>query len=308
MLGNCPHDWLFQHVSCVVHHGGAGTTAAGIALGRPTAIVPFFGDQPFWGAMVARAGAGPTPIPFKELTSQNLADAISFSLKSETLERAKELGDRICEEKGCAVGADSFHKQMNMSLMRCQVTPSRVAVWALKTKTGSLVRLSAFAATVLGDEGLLDMNDLRLYRPYAYEVEQSVTVSNLSNANPVMSTIGSFASGLIHVPVNIGKAWAGVVYQPYRGARAEGFRGFGKGLGEGVGNLLFPKRGLFQVNGRAYGIRALYESVRKRMGKGEGTEGFIFAAWFVAGFEEARARGSEAEREAVVKRWREMEG
>ena len=45
MLGNCPHDWLFQHVSCVVHHGGAGTTAAGIALGRPTVIVPFFGDQ-----------------------------------------------------------------------------------------------------------------------------------------------------------------------------------------------------------------------------------------------------------------------
>ena len=29
MLGNVPHDWLFKHVSCVVHHGGAGTTAAG---------------------------------------------------------------------------------------------------------------------------------------------------------------------------------------------------------------------------------------------------------------------------------------
>lgn len=58
MLGNCPHDWL-QLVSCVVHHGGAGTTSAGIALGRPTVIVPFCGDQPFGGAMVARAGAVP---------------------------------------------------------------------------------------------------------------------------------------------------------------------------------------------------------------------------------------------------------
>jgi UDP:flavonoid glycosyltransferase YjiC (YdhE family) len=47
MLGNVPHDWLFNKVSCVVHHGGAGTTAAGIACGRPTVIVPFFGDQPF---------------------------------------------------------------------------------------------------------------------------------------------------------------------------------------------------------------------------------------------------------------------
>jgi UDP:flavonoid glycosyltransferase YjiC (YdhE family) len=47
MLGNVPHDWLFHRVSCVVHHGGAGTTAAGIACGKPTVIVPFFGDQPF---------------------------------------------------------------------------------------------------------------------------------------------------------------------------------------------------------------------------------------------------------------------
>jgi UDP:flavonoid glycosyltransferase YjiC (YdhE family) len=47
MLGNCPHDWLFQRVSCVVHHGGAGTNAAGIACGRPTVVVPFFGDQQF---------------------------------------------------------------------------------------------------------------------------------------------------------------------------------------------------------------------------------------------------------------------
>ena len=47
MLGNVPHDWLFQRVSCVVHHGGAGTTAAGISAGKPTVIVPFFGDQ-FW--------------------------------------------------------------------------------------------------------------------------------------------------------------------------------------------------------------------------------------------------------------------
>ena len=91
MLGNCPHDWLFKHVSAVVHHGGAGTTAAGIAAGRPTVVVPFFGDQQFWGAMVARAGAGPDPIPYKNLTAEKLAGAINEALKPESLERAKEL-------------------------------------------------------------------------------------------------------------------------------------------------------------------------------------------------------------------------
>ena len=55
MLGNYSYDWLFQKVSCVVYHG---TTAAGIACGRPTVIVLFFGGQPFWGEVVS-AGARP---------------------------------------------------------------------------------------------------------------------------------------------------------------------------------------------------------------------------------------------------------
>ncbi|KUJ21408.1 UDP-Glycosyltransferase/glycogen phosphorylase [Mollisia scopiformis] len=302
MLGNCPHDWLFQHVSCVVHHGGAGTTAAGIALGRPTVIVPFFGDQPFWGAMVARAGAGPSPIPFKELTAQGLADAILHALKPETLDRAKELGDRIREEKGCEAGAASFHAQMDVDRMRCMMAPNRPAVWFLQTMTGG-VCLSAFAATVLGNEGILDLNTLVLYRPYEYAVEESVAVSNLNSANPVLSTLGSFASGIVHIPINIGKAWGGVVYQPYKGARKDGWKGLGKGLGKGVAGVFLHKRGLFQYGGKTYGLRSLYESIKKRMGGGTLT--FILAAHFAQGFEEA-SKASEDEQSDVLARWQEL--
>ena len=49
LLENVPHDWLFDKVAAVCHHGGAGTTAIGMKMGKPTIIVPFFGDQPFWG-------------------------------------------------------------------------------------------------------------------------------------------------------------------------------------------------------------------------------------------------------------------
>jgi len=159
MLGNVPHDWLFQHVSCVVHHGGAGTTAAGIATGKPTVVVPFFGDQPFWGAMVARAGAGPLPIPYKQLTAEKLAAALTEALKPETLAKAKELGDKIKEEKGNEIGAKSFHDMLDVNNLRCSLAPNRVAVWRVKrTQT----RLSAFAANVLANEGLLDFADLKL--------------------------------------------------------------------------------------------------------------------------------------------------
>ena len=51
-LDSVPHDWLFPRMSAVVHHGGAGTTAAGVRAGIPTCINPYFGDQFFWGARV----------------------------------------------------------------------------------------------------------------------------------------------------------------------------------------------------------------------------------------------------------------
>lgn len=159
MLGNVPHDWLFKRVSCVIHHGGAGTTAAGIALGKPTVIVPFFGDQPFWGAMVAKAGAGPLPIPNKVLTASKLAAAILEALNPTVLLRAQELGERIRSEKGSDNGGQSFHDALDVDALRCSLVPSRVAVWRVKRTT---VRLSAFAAAVLGNEGMLDFNELKL--------------------------------------------------------------------------------------------------------------------------------------------------
>lgn len=160
MLGNVPHDWLFKHVSAVVHHGGAGTTAAGILAGRPTVVVPFFGDQPFWGAMTARAGAGPDPVPFKSLNSDLLAAAILKALAPAALEKAKILGESIAKENGAARGAESFHDMLDMKKHRCLISPNHVAVTRLRD---TRIRLSPLATIVLGDEGLLKMSDLRLY-------------------------------------------------------------------------------------------------------------------------------------------------
>lgn len=159
MVGNVPHDWLFARVSCVVHHGGAGTTAAGIRLGKSTVIIPFFGDQFFWGSMIARAQAGPRPIPFRELKSFKLATAIESALSPTIQWNAQELGRRIAGEQGAEMSALSFHQHLNVDNLRCSLDPSRNGVWKVRR---SDIRLSAFCATALIDAGLLKFKDLNL--------------------------------------------------------------------------------------------------------------------------------------------------
>lgn len=130
-----------------------------VLAGRPTVVVPFFGDQPFWGAMTARAGAGPDPVPFKHLTSDSLSKAVLKALTPEALEKARTLGESIAQEEGADAGAESFHRMLDISKHRCLVSPKRVAVVRVKKST---IRLSGLAAIVLGDEGLIGPNDLKL--------------------------------------------------------------------------------------------------------------------------------------------------
>jgi UDP:flavonoid glycosyltransferase YjiC (YdhE family) len=159
LLGNVPHDWLFQHVSAVVHHGGAGTTAIGIALGKPTVVVPFFGDQPFWGAMIAKAGAGPEPIPFKKMTEESLAQSIMAALTPEIQAGVKIMAEKIAKENGAAEAVNSFTNSIDMDSMRCLVSPDNVAAWRIKNTD---IRLSLVGSATLIDEGYLNMGQLKL--------------------------------------------------------------------------------------------------------------------------------------------------
>ena len=102
-----PHAWLFPRVSAVVHHGGAGTTAAGLRAGVPAIICPFLGDQPFWGERIAALGVGPAPIPIARLTANALVMAIEAVVGSGAdakaiRERADSLGAEIRAENGVA--------------------------------------------------------------------------------------------------------------------------------------------------------------------------------------------------------------
>ncbi|KAL5336878.1 hypothetical protein BJX70DRAFT_262072 [Aspergillus crustosus] len=200
MIDKCPHDWLFQHVSCVVHHGGAGTTAAGLALGRPTVIVPFFGDQTFWGSIVARAGAGPEPIPYKRLTVEKLASGIKKALEEDTLNRAGEIGQKMRSEEGVANAVCSFYHHIEVENLRCDLCPHRPAVWWVKRVH---LKLSAFAATVLVETGLLKPGDLALYRSKEYDTSRSPKGPLSAGAEVLYGMVSDFVAGMVDIPTDV---------------------------------------------------------------------------------------------------------
>lgn len=103
-LDNCPHDWLFPRCCAVCHHGGAGTLAAGLKAGCPTIVIPFFGDQFFWGNVVLKGGVGPAPIEPRYLTASKFAEAIRFCMKAGVRRRVKRLSEAIKKENGLREG------------------------------------------------------------------------------------------------------------------------------------------------------------------------------------------------------------
>ncbi|BDA70078.1 hypothetical protein CAL7716_042440 [Calothrix sp. PCC 7716] len=115
MLKSAPHDWLFPRCAAVVHHGGAGTTGAGLKAGKPTTICPFFGDQPFWGRRVFELGVGSYPIPQKQLTAEKLGQTIREVIAdSEMRQRAEVLGEKIRAENGVTQAVGLIKEKLSL--------------------------------------------------------------------------------------------------------------------------------------------------------------------------------------------------
>ena len=97
-----PHDWLFPRVQAIVHHGGAGTTGAAVAAGRPQVIWPFGIDQHFWARRMADLGVAPPARPVRELADRTLGAALERALGDERMRaRAAELARSVRAEDGC---------------------------------------------------------------------------------------------------------------------------------------------------------------------------------------------------------------
>lgn len=206
MLENTPHDWLFPKVKACVIHGGAGTTAIALKSGKPTMVVPFFGDQFFWGSMIGRAKAGPEPVPYKNLSAEKLAEGIKYCLTDEAQQKAQAIACEIAREgDGAENACIFFHEHLTLSgqhSMRCSILEDKVAVWNLKDTS---LRLSALAANILVKKGHLQWRQLRLLRHCEWNDFEGP-------GEPVTGVLGSIAG-------SFGEVFGGVASVPSRLAK-----------------------------------------------------------------------------------------
>jgi UDP:flavonoid glycosyltransferase YjiC (YdhE family) len=112
-VDSIPHDWLLPQMAASIHHGGAGTTGASLRAGIPQIVVPFVGDQPFWGLQVEKRGVGPRRIPHKGLTAAQLSEAIAKVLNDRAMrKRAAAMGERVRGENGLKRAANLIEERL----------------------------------------------------------------------------------------------------------------------------------------------------------------------------------------------------
>ena len=274
-LGPAPHDWLLPKMAAVVHHGGAGTTAAGIRCGKPTFICPFFGDQHFWGWKIYESGVGLKPCPIENLTEEILADAFlklseprselrqkakamakcwregegSQSTKRSSLTEKEFAGQDVIAghpEDGITNGCSAFHKNLPLASMCCDITSAmgntqrpRVARWV--HKHGLMKICDEVLDTLLvpmsdSDRSVTKLSDWRRWTPVQWG---SHSVGGAGKVSAVMDGYKRGVGALLHETV---QGVADLVRQPYLGVQRakknEKLKGFAKGTAKGVFNVV----------------------------------------------------------------------
>ncbi|KAJ6026610.1 uncharacterized protein N7446_004790 [Penicillium canescens] len=274
-LGDCPHEWLFQQVTAVIHHGGAGTTACGLLNGKPTAIVPFFGDQPFWGTMVHAAGAGPMPIPQKMLNSQNFSQAIQYCLTPSALAAARGMAEKMRQESGVKQAVNSFHANLPLDKIRCDIMPTLPAAWSYKMGSQHL-KLSKEAAEILTVSRRVKWVDLKRYEPQPIDIQHR-------RWDPVTALLSSG----VKMYAGMAASAADIVIKPAQALMADRPKtGYPNSVGNSNTQALEDP-----VYGRPAGLDLPEDNQNRRNDKGRAATAVAGSAGAVGGFFKAFTKG-----------------
>lgn len=180
-------------------------------------------SQPFWGSMIAKAGAGPDPIPHASVSCDNLASAIQFCLTPEATAAAGEISLKMQAESGVAAAVDSFHGNLPLDRMRCAVMPNQVAAWTYK-KARRPLNLSKAAVEILIEHNSIQANEIRPYVTLLSHISGLLTCSPEIRypVNPIIienrrwDPLTGVLSAATSTGTNMAKSTGEMFYNPYK--------------------------------------------------------------------------------------------
>jgi len=243
-------------VSAVCHHGGAGTTAAGLRAGKPSIIVPFFGDQFFWGNVVEKCGAGPPPLPGKYITVQELIEAFKSVHEPAMRTVAEHIREVISHENGCATALRIFHAHLPLSRMRSDLESTFAACYRVDEFD---LQVSRPVAQVLVAAGALDESQFRSHptREWTSIYDHRVHVPTsgvLKHTQKAFSHIFIDTAGGMRRAASGGNLLVGIV---------SGVGGASKNVAEGIGHLSLGVLSLYgEVTDVLDRVPSLYDPYR----------------------------------------------
>ena len=112
--------------------------------------------------MVAAAGAGPAPVPYEELTVCTLTEGIRYCLTERAATAASDIALKMHSEAGVHAAVASFHRNLPLERLQCDLYPGQPAVWSLSKGHGK-IKISKIAAEMLVINGLIDRKSLVMY-------------------------------------------------------------------------------------------------------------------------------------------------
>ena len=256
LLGSVPHSWLFRHVSAVVHHGGAGTTASSLSSGLPTWICPFFGDQYFWGKIVSDEELGPPPMRLDQVDLDTVVNAFNILLDTSTITLAKIMGERMKQEDGASKAVEAFYRHLPLENMLCDISILRGNYFQQKemsfkddsvertSKIENFVGLVPLARVYCRDCGFKMSTEVstHIHGKGGFLERENHSLTQCCYVNWAVPSPSSATDGLVQGLGNllheISEGVTGVIYDPVKGVYTEGVNGGAAGLVSGINKFI----------------------------------------------------------------------
>ncbi|GLA42087.1 hypothetical protein AnigIFM63309_010415 [Aspergillus niger] len=190
-----PFEWLLPRVAVIVHNGSQASTQLALQYGKPSVVIAPTENYLSTAQTIARIGAGASPLMSRTLTSEGLAQAITFCLRTDVQQSTQAIQRQVEEEAGLENAIQSFYRSFPSQVQTCGITKQCLAMYQIWNKPSLLV--SSEAAAVLVQENRIKVTDIVLINRCIYKLQAEDSASSDSTAKEYWNGFTNAAKDIV---------------------------------------------------------------------------------------------------------------